>query len=147
MVTRPTSGSGKSQIHLTAPKYQFIANGYYEGPWGVNFGANFLLRQGFSQVFYANDVATNDAVRSSKDVVVITDLDKYRLPTLKSLDFRVEKAFTFGRTRAVFDFDVFNLLNSGTVLGRQYDVQASNFNAITEIMNPRIARFGVRFTF
>ena len=98
-------------------------------------------------MFYANDVATNDAVRSSKDVVVITDLDKYRLPTLSSLDFRVEKAFTFGRTRAVFDFDVFNLLNSGTVLGRQYDVQASNFNAITEIMNPRIARFGVRFTF
>ena len=70
-------------------------------------------------MFYANDVATNDAVHSSKDVVVITDLDKYRLPTLKSLDFRVEKAFTFGRTRAVFDFDVFNLLNSGTILGRQ----------------------------
>ena len=44
--TRATSGSGKSQIYLTAPKYQFIANGYYEGPWGVNFGANFLLRKG-----------------------------------------------------------------------------------------------------
>jgi len=146
-VTRATAGSGKSQIYLTAPKYQFIANGYYEGPWGVNFGANFLLRQGFSQVFYANDVATNDAVHSTKDVVVITDLDKYRLPALSSLDFRVEKGFTFGSTRAVFDFDVFNLLNSGTVLGRQYDVQASNFNAITEIMNPRIARFGVRFMF
>jgi hypothetical protein len=132
---------------LTAPKYQFIANGYYEGPWGVNFGANMLVRQGFSQVFYANDVATNDAVHSKKDVVVINDLGKYRLPTLTSLDFRVEKALNFGHTRAVLDFDVFNLLNASTVLGRQYDVQASDFNAINEIMNPRIARFGVRFTF
>ena len=34
LVTRPTAGSGKSQIHLTAPKYQFIANGFYQGPWG-----------------------------------------------------------------------------------------------------------------
>jgi hypothetical protein len=147
VVTRPTSGSGKSQIYMTAPRYQFIANGYYQGPWGLNFGANLLVRQGFAEVFYANDVATSDAVHSKKDVVVIPDLGKYRLPTLRSFDVRVEKELVFGRTRAVLDFDVFNLLNSGTVLGRQYDVQASNFNAITEIMNPRIARFGVRFIF
>ena len=147
VVTRPTAGSGKSQIYLTAPKYQFIANGYYEGPWGINLGANLLVRQGFSQVFYANDVATSDAVHSKKDVVVISDLGKYRLPTLSSFDFRVEKSLTFGHTRAILDLDIFNLLNASTVLGRQYDVQASDFNAVNEIMNPRIARFGVRFTF
>jgi hypothetical protein len=147
IVTRATSGSGKSQIYLTAPKYQFIANGYYQGPWGVNFGGNLLVRQGFSEVFFANDVATSDAVHSKKDVLVLTDVGKFRLPTLTSLDARVEKEFAFGRSRVTFDFDVFNLLNSGTVLGRQYDVQATNFNAITEIMNPRIARFGARFTF
>ncbi len=52
----PTAGSGKSQIYLTLPKYQFTANGYYQGPWGVNFGANFVLRQGYSEMFFANDV-------------------------------------------------------------------------------------------
>jgi hypothetical protein len=146
-VTRATSGSGKSQIYLTAPKYQFTANGYFQGPWGVNVGGNLLVRQGFSQLYYANDVATNDAVHSSKDVLLIRDAGRYRLPTLTSLDVRLEKEVTFGRSRVAFDFDVFNLMNSGTVLGRQYDVQASNFNAITEIMNPRIARFGVRVGF
>jgi hypothetical protein len=146
-VTRATSGSGKSQIYLTAPKYQFTANGYFQGPWGVNVGGNLLVRQGFSQLYYANDVATNDAVHSSKDVLLIRDAGRYRLPTLTSLDVRLEKEVTFGRSRVAFDFDVFNLMNSGTVLGRQYDVQASNFNAITEIMNPRIARFGVRLGF
>ena len=47
----------------------------------MNFGANMLIRQGFSEMFYANDVATNDAVHSKKDVVVIGDLGKYRLPS------------------------------------------------------------------
>ena len=46
-----------------------------------------------------------------------------------------------------FDVDLFNLLNSGTVLGRKYNVQADNYNAVTEIMNPRIVRFGIRFDF
>ena len=48
------------------------------------------------------------------------------------------------------DFDVFNLLNSGTVLGKQYDARltgATGFGQTLEIMNPRIARIGARFTF
>ena len=66
---------------------------------------------------------------------------------MKSLDARAEKEFSFGRARVAFDVDVFNLLNSGTVLGRRYDVEADDFNAVTEIMNPRIVRFGVRLQF
>ena len=80
-------------------------------------------------------------------VLVVGTPGKYRLPNVKSLDARAEKELTFGRTRVALDVDVFNLLNSGTVLGRKYDVQADNFNAVTEIMNPRIVRFGIRFQF
>jgi Carboxypeptidase regulatory-like domain len=147
VVTRATTGTGKSQIYLTAPKYQFIANGMYQGPWGVNFGGNLLVRQGFAEVFYAGNVATNDAVHASKNVLVDPNIGDFRLPTLTSLDVRIEKALKFNNVNAAFDVDVFNIGNAGTVLGRQYDVQASNFNAITEIMNPRIVRFGVRFNF
>jgi hypothetical protein len=62
----------------------------------------------------------------------------------------VEKRFTFGKAAIGLDFDIFNVLNSGTVLGRQYDVRLTGptgFNQILEIMNPRIARLGARFTF
>ena len=147
-VTVPTAGSGKSQIYLTLPTYQFVANGYYQGPWGLNLGGNFLVRQGYSQMFFSNDVGTNDPVYSTKDVLVVPDrIGQYRLPAVKSLDARIEKMFQFQRTQVAFDFDVFNVLNSGTVLGRIYDVSASNFNQVAEIMNPRIARFGVRVQF
>ena len=148
VVTVPTAGSGKSQIYLTLPTYQFTANGYYQGPWGVDFGANFVLRQGYSQMFFSNDVGTNDPVYSTKDVLVIPGrVGDFRLPAVKSLDARVEKMIKFNRGQFAVDFDVFNLLNSGTVLGRIYDVSSSRFNDVAEIMNPRIARFGVRIQF
>ncbi|HMC75987.1 MAG TPA: TonB-dependent receptor [Vicinamibacterales bacterium] len=148
IVTVPTAGSGKSQIYLTLPSYQFAANGLYQGPWGINFGGNFIAREGYSQMFFSNDVGTNDPVYSTKDVLVIPDkVGKYRLAAVKSVDARIEKQFTFGRARLAFDFDVFNLLNSGTVLGRIYDVSSTKFNDVAEIMNPRIARFGLRLQF
>jgi hypothetical protein len=147
-VTVPTAGSGKSQIYLTLPKYQFIANGYYQGPWGVNLGANWTLRQGYSEMFFADNTSVNETVYGLKDVLVVgSNVGKYRLPNVSTLDARFEKQFSFGARHLSFDVDVFNLLNSGTVLGRKYNVNADTFNAVTEIMNPRIARFGVRFNF
>ena len=149
-VTRESTGSSKSEIYLVAPKYQFVANGFYEGPWGVNFGANLLVRQGFGKPYYADEVGTNDPVDSAKDVLVVDDVGDFRLPTLTTFDFRAEKAFTFGQRRLAFDVDVFNVFNTATVLGRQYDVQATGdtgFDNVLEIMNPRIIRFGLRFSF
>src|SRR4029077_13193277 len=125
--------------------YQFSANGYYQGPWGINFGANFLLRQGYSEMFFSNDVATDDPVYQTKDVLVIPGrVGDFRLPAVKSFDVRLEKGFTMQHAHLALDFDVFNALNSGTVLGRIYNVDSSKFNQVAEIMNPRIARFGVR---
>jgi hypothetical protein len=123
---------------------------FYEnqGPWGFNFGGNYILRQGYSEMFYAHNVATDDPVYSAKDVLVIPNkVGDYRLPAVQSLHARVEKAFTIQRMHLLLDLDVFNLLNFGTVLGRIYDVRSSLFNQPAEIMNPRIARFGVRVQF
>jgi hypothetical protein len=148
LVTVPTTGSGKSQIYMTLPSYQFVANGYYQWRWGINVGASFLVRQGYAQMFYSNDVGTNDPVYSTKDVLVNAgSIGKQRLPSVKSLDARIEKMFTFERANVAFDLDIFNVFNHGFVLGRIYDVSSSNFNRVAEVMNPRIARFGVRLQF
>jgi hypothetical protein len=49
--------------------------------------------------------------------------------------------------RLNLDVDVFNALNSNTVLGRQYDLRLSAANNVLEIMNPRVLRLGLRFGF
>ena len=72
IVTVPTAGSSKSQIYLTLPTYQFIANGYYQGPWGVNFGANFVAPPGLQ-----------------RDVL----LERRRAPTIPSTRPRTSSSF------------------------------------------------------
>ena len=112
-----------------------MANGYYQGPWGVNVGGNYVMRQGYTEMFFSNDVGTNDPVYQQKDIVVIPGrIGEFRLPNVHSLDVRIEKAFRFDRTQVTLDFDVFNLPNNGTVLGRIYDVSSSKFNDVAEIM-------------
>ena len=48
---------------------------------------------------------------------------------------------------ARINFDVFNLLNRSTVLGRQYNLRLSTADQVQEIMNPRVLRVGLRFGF
>jgi hypothetical protein len=149
-VMRATTGSGKSQIFLIVPRYQLVANGFWQGPWGLSFGGNLLTREGFGKAYYANDTETDDPITALKDVLLVSDLDEQRLPRVTTLDLRVEKGFTFGRYKVLFDADMFNVANSATVLGRQYNINATGirgFNNVLEIMNPRILRFGVRLNF
>jgi hypothetical protein len=148
-VARLSTGSGKSGIYMVAPAYQFIANGLYEAIWGVSLSANLVARQGYAEPFYQSNVATGDPL-GHKTVLLVAHVDDFRLPAVTSLDGRVEKKFTFGGAKVAVDFDVFNLLNAGTILGKQYDARLTGptgFGSTLEIMNPRIARVGVRFTF
>jgi len=142
-----TGGSGKSGIYLLPPKYQTTANGLYQAPFGIDFGANFTLRQGYGQPFYRDRVAAGDALVATKTVLLTQGTDQYRLDTVSTFDFRAEKMFKFGKTSIAADFDVFNLFNNATVLGKQYNARVTTYNQVLEIMNPRIARLGVRFFF
>jgi len=149
LVVRRSDGSGKSNIYLVSPKYQIVANGLYQGPWGLNFGANLVAREGYTQPFFMSQVTTGDPL-GRKDVLLVNNIDDFRLPAVTSLDTRIEKKFTFGRAAIALDFDVFNLLNAGTTLEKQYDARLTGptgFGNVLEIMNPRIARLGARFVF
>jgi len=146
---RKSGGSGKSNIFLVAPKYQIVANGAYQAKWGINFGGNLVTRQGYAEPFFQSNVTTGDSL-GRKDVLLTSTVGAFRLPAVTSLDARIEKKFTFGTANIALDFDVFNLLNSGTILGKQYDARltgATGFGNVLEIMNPRIARLGARFSF
>jgi hypothetical protein len=148
LVVRQTSGSGKSGIYMVLPKYQFIATAAFQAPWGLNLGMNLLSRQGYAMPYHKTRQAVNDPLSPSKSVLLVNEIDDFRLPSVTSLDARIGKEFSFAdRARINFDLDVFNLLNANTVLGRQYDLRVGTANQVQEIMNPRILRLGLRFNF
>jgi len=148
VITR-TSGSGKSNIFLVLPKYQVVANGLFQGPWGVNLGANWVYRQGYAMPYFRSNVNTGDPL-GLKRVLVVSDVTDFRLGAVSSFDARVEKAIRIQRANILLDLDVFNVFNKATVLGQQYDLRLTGptgFNKVLEIMNPRILRVGARFNF
>lgn len=147
-VLTPTSGSGKSEIYLLMPKYQFVAAALYQLPWGVNVAGNMVARQGFGMPFFET-VRSSDQSSPEKRVLLV-DPDDSRLPGVLSLDMRVGKSFALRGSELALDLDLFNLMNRSTVLGKQYDLTATGstgFNQPIEIMNPRLLRLGVRFRF
>jgi len=142
-----TTGSGKSNIYLLPPKYQVTANGLYQGPWGINFGGNLVMRQGYGEPWYRSNVQTHDPVKSSKEILLVSNEDQFRLDPVASFDIRIEKMFKFGTTNLAADLDIFNVFNAATTLGYGYDARLTSYNSVQEIMQPRIARLGVRFFF
>ena len=143
-----TSGSGKSEIYLLLPRYQFTAAGLYQLPHGVNLGGNLVARQGYGQPYFATAESSDPTLPEKR--ILLADPDKERLPAVLSFDVRAEKAFSFEGAQLSLTFDVFNLTNASTALGKQYDVTATGdtgFNRTLEIMNPRLIRLGVRFQF
>ena len=148
LVMRQTGGSGKSGIFMLLPKYQFIVTGMYQAPWGINLAANMLNRQGYAMPYFHTNVPTGGSLLGPlQEVLLVDDVDQFRLPPVTSLDLRVGKEFAFARTRFNVDLDIFNALNANTILGRQYDMRLTTRNNVLEIMNPRILRVGLRFGF
>jgi len=153
LVLTETTGSGKSNVFMVLPNYQFAMNGLYQWRWGINVAANALIRQGYATPFFAGATRTGDGVNTVlefKDVLVVDDVGRFRLPATKSVDARVEKVLSFDRATLALDFDVFNAVNAATPLGKQYDLRFTGplgFNQVLEIMNPLIVRLGARLSF
>jgi len=146
LVSTQTTGSGKSGTFLVLPRQQFILTGAYQMKWGITTGLNYLFREGYVQPFYTSAVGSG-AKAGVTGLLLIGGIADYHLPSVHSLDARIGKETKIGRTTINFDVDAFNLLNLGTALGKEYDLNLSTGGNIIEIMNPRIIRFGVRIGF
>lgn len=141
-----TATPGRRGIYMILPKYQIVANTLFQWRWGINVGANWLLRQGYAQPYFRDQVITGDPEHET-GVLLVSDIAKSRLAKISSFDLRVEKGLEFGGANVRLDFDVFNLFGKRTVLARQYNLRLTGFDAPLEVMNPRLVRFGARVTF
>ena len=150
LVIAGTDG-GKSNVFFVTPKYHLVANGLYQAPLGINLAANVLIRQGYGQPYYQHVRAHPRDPGAFKSVLLAPDVGANRLPAIRSVDLRVGKEFRFDDVTLNVDLDWFNILNAGTVLGRQYDVGAApgltGPGRTLEIVNPSLLRLGFRLGF
>ncbi len=130
------------------PNARWIArvNGSYRLPWyGIGVAGALDTRQGYPWL-QAINIASRP--NSAGAIAVLLDpLGDNRLPALKTMDFRVDKMFTFGGKKLQAALDIFNLFNGNTVLAQRLNQNAVNANAISSILGPRVARIGFSLTF
>jgi hypothetical protein len=163
------SGGGKQNAYIFS-HWMVKLEGLYQLPLGFDISFTFNARAGYLVPHYMTIVDytwTNEVYHS-----VQTYLDVFgnmKLPTHYQLNLRLEKMVKIGETGRIYLMaDAFNVTNAATI-NRRYDMNAGTlfvygkdssgninnyvfepyaFNyVVNEILNPFIARLGVRFQF
>jgi hypothetical protein len=145
-----SGGSGKGDIFYNA-KWQLNANALYQFPHDIEVGGNIFGRQGYAAPYVLRLSAGRDgAVR----VLATPEVDTNRYPNLWDLDLRVAKDIKIaGSTGSAGPFsvnlalDMFNVMNSNTVLAKGRQANSSAFLTTNEILAPRILRVTASFKF
>jgi hypothetical protein len=136
-----SAGSGLGNVYVNA-KWQYKLSGLYQLPGDVNVSAFYNARQG-----YPFEPSINSPSRLNGGGIAAILLDpvgENRLPTYKNLDFHIERPIRIGSSHFIPSLDVFNLGNFNTVLALQRTQNSAIANNISQVLAPRVARFGIR---
>ena len=130
-------------------RWIFKVSGLYQLPWGISLSGVLTAREGYILADYVTVYRPN-----LWNTPLFGKLDgggKFgdrRLPDFWMLNLRMEKIFAITQSSSVaLGVDAFNVTNSAVPLNRQTEITAPDFGRDNLVLNPRVFRFGVRFTF
>jgi len=147
-----TQSGAKGAVWINS-KWSANVAAVYQIPFiEANLGTNFTIRQGYP-ILYVNGV--NPGGGEGSKALLTNDIGDKRLPNPYSLDLRLSKDFRFRGIGLEVGVDAFNVTNNQTVLQRNATLTSGGAgttanatrNQIRELQNPRVLRFGARFTF
>ena len=127
----------------TSTLWNYKVIGRYTMPFDIGFSGSWKVQSGGNWGRSLSVPFPGDGTRTVRVEPVTTN----RGETVQILDFRFDKTVRFGRFgRVTGMIDVFNLTNSGTVTEFR-NATGATFKEVTELLDPRIVRFGIRFDF
>jgi len=143
-----SGGSGFVDVFVNS-RWMAKLTGLYQFPLGINGSFTFIAREGYVMPTYIQ--VSMPRIGRRNLLGKVGGGGKFgdtRLPNFAELNLRVEKVFKIGEaTNVVVAADAFNALNSNTALSKLGLITSSNYNKTQRILNPRVFRFGIRFTF
>jgi len=132
------------------PQWMAKLSFLYQLPWGFNFSGFVHAEEGF--VFWPQ-IRTFLPERAAaglggSETFGIEKFGETRLENFYNVDLSLAKNFQLGDYgRLTLQMDAFNVFNFAHTLSRYDIVNSSRFREITEILNPRVIRLGVRYRF
>ncbi len=129
-------------------KYALRLSGSYRFPGDVTLAGSLISNGGYPiQSQYAVTRATFPTLTRASQTVRLSKRGDERLPNVTMLDLRLARSFSLGGGRSLNpQLDVFNVTNASAFVTRNVNV-GSVYLVPTEILAPRIVRFGVALNF
>lgn len=125
-------------------EWSYKLMGQYELPRGFKFASVYKAQRGETYSRRLNVTGLNQGTIT----IQTAPLGSTFYPDVHLWDLRLEKKFQVKETQAIDAmFDLFNITNRNTVLGFDTLTGATFGRRITQTLNPRIFRLGVRYTF
>lgn len=136
--------------------------GTYMFPKGIAISGTYNAQKGEPhgrrQQFTGSTLVGRTRALNQGTVTAYVEPDgSYYLPSIHLINLRLEKSFQIGdRQKIAGMFDLFNIANANTVIGiddltgttkDRNGNTVSRFRRATQILNPRIFRLGLRYTF
>jgi hypothetical protein len=125
-------------------EWGFKLSGSYELPYKIQAAAMFTSQSGATWAREAR--FTTGLARLSEVILLMEDSAARRLPTQNILNLRFEKRQKIGFGTAAFQLDLFNVTNTNVELGVTAR-SGANFNKISSIVAPMVAKVGVSYSF
>ena len=127
----------------TSTLWNYKVVGRYTMPFDIGFSGSWKVQSGGNWGRSISVPFPGDGSRT----VRVEPVTANRGETVQILDMRFDKTVRFGRFgRVTGMIDVFNLTNAGTVTEFR-NATGATFKEVTELLDPRIVRFGIRFDF
>lgn len=136
-------------------KHQIKIQGLWQGPWGINISGYYRYLDGTRWARVIRSIDLGLSLPQGTVSIWAEPRGSRKLPPLEIFDLRVEKTFNLKGTKLGLFADVFNVLNANTATDVWTESSRSTtvagkkvyFGQTTSIMDPRIARIGIRFQF
>ena len=129
----------------TSTVWNYKVVGRYVLPYDIGFSGSWKVQSGLN---FGRTISVTMPVEGARTIRV-EPITNYRYPTVGILDFRLDKTVAFGKFGKVTPMlDVFNIMNSGVpITVRTTNTATGPFQDVTAILNPRVIRFGFRYSF
>ena len=136
-------GSGKASFYSSF-KWQVFASVGATLPASLDLSASFFGRQGGLLPVI---LRLGGGADGTLNVLTTGSVDRERYAALKNLDLRLARNSKIGKVTVTPSVEVFNVFNTGDVLGVFRQATSANFRRVDDVISPRILRIGARLSF